>query len=120
MVVTIPVQCPHCETIFQLSPDLAGKSMRCPNPDCREVFEVKALEVPVAAPPVAEPSEPVVAVRETPTAGQVSDFVPVLEVEESGPAPGRMTYARVDRGHVPAAEEIPEADAPAAEPLPTA
>ena len=40
--MSIVAECPHCETRFNLQPDLAGKSMRCPNPDCRQVFVVQA------------------------------------------------------------------------------
>lgn len=106
--MTIPVQCPHCESEFHLSPDLLGKSMRCPNPDCREVFEVRSAGQPTAEAP---PTESVAVV---PSTGQVSDFVPVLEGEESGPAPGVLTYARVDAGEVPAAEAIDDESFPAA------
>jgi outer membrane protein assembly factor BamB len=49
MVVTIPVDCPHCETRFQLSPEMAGKSMRCP--ECREVFVVQSPAAPFETPP---------------------------------------------------------------------
>ena len=47
--MTIPVDCPHCETRFQLSPEMAGKSMRCP--ECREVFVVQSAATPVEVPP---------------------------------------------------------------------
>ncbi|MCZ2341178.1 MAG: PQQ-binding-like beta-propeller repeat protein [Bacteroidales bacterium] len=40
--MTISVECPHCETTFQLESGLLGKAMRCPNADCREVFVVRA------------------------------------------------------------------------------
>jgi len=46
--VTIPVECPHCETRFQLSPEMAGKSMRCP--ECREVFVAQSAAAPVEVP----------------------------------------------------------------------
>src|SRR5437773_6749656 len=97
MVVTIPVQCPHCESEFQLSPDLVGKTMRCPIPDCREVFEVRAAgrpTEPTPEPPTPEPVAVAEAVADAPAAGLVSDFVPVLEVEAAGPAP--LPYARVE------------------------
>jgi len=42
--VSIVVQCPHCETRFNLQSDMNGKSMRCPNLECRQVFTVRALE----------------------------------------------------------------------------
>src|SRR4051812_8103392 len=68
MVVTIPVQCPHCESEYQLSPDLVGKSMRCPNPDCREVFEVRAAGRPIEPVPEVEapPTEMISVVAEAP------------------------------------------------------
>ena len=47
--MTIPVDCPHCETRFQLSLEMAGKSMRCP--ECREVFVVQSAAAPVEVPP---------------------------------------------------------------------
>jgi len=45
----IGVECPHCETTFQFDAIMAGKSVRCPNPDCRDVFVVPG---PIAADPV--------------------------------------------------------------------
>jgi len=67
--VSIVVQCPHCETKFNLQPDMIGKSMRCPNLDCRQVFTVqpqgreieppKSDPVPVPPPrPLPPPPEP--------------------------------------------------------------
>jgi outer membrane protein assembly factor BamB len=53
--VTIPVDCPHCETRFQLSPELIGKSMRCP--ECREVFVVQSAATPVEVPPTVLSTE---------------------------------------------------------------
>ncbi|OWK41648.1 PQQ-binding-like beta-propeller repeat protein [Fimbriiglobus ruber] len=94
--MTIAVVCPHCETEFQLSPDLRGKSMRCP--ECREVFEVQekagpptAPEPPPAATPEHSPPGPPAPI---PSAGRVSDFVPFLEVE-AAPQTGRP-YERIE------------------------
>jgi hypothetical protein len=53
--VSIVVQCPHCETKFNLQPDMVGKSMRCPNLDCRQVFTVKAQPREIE-PPKPEPT----------------------------------------------------------------
>ena len=52
--MSIVVQCPHCDTKFNLQPDMIGKSMRCPNLDCRQVFTVQqqAREI---EPPKSEP-----------------------------------------------------------------
>jgi outer membrane protein assembly factor BamB len=55
--VSIVVQCPHCETKFTLQPEMAGKSMRCPNLDCRQVFTVKDPGRPTE-PPAPLPPEP--------------------------------------------------------------
>ena len=33
--------CPSCQSRYQLEPDLVGKQIRCPNPVCRQVFEVQ-------------------------------------------------------------------------------
>lgn len=49
--MTIVVQCPHCETKFNLQPELTGKTMRCPNLDCRQVFTVREQPRPVDPPP---------------------------------------------------------------------
>ncbi len=59
--MSIVVQCPHCETKFNLQPDMIGKSMRCPNLDCRKVFTVVSQGRPVEPPrsePVTPPSKP--------------------------------------------------------------
>lgn len=52
--MSIVVQCPHCETKFNLQPDMVGKSMRCPNLDCRQVFTVKPQAKEIE-PPKPEP-----------------------------------------------------------------
>jgi serine/threonine protein kinase len=59
----ISTTCPKCRTIFNLSRDLFGKPMRCPNSDCREIFLVS--ETPPRAEKVskkkpANQSKPVV------------------------------------------------------------
>ncbi len=72
--VTLGVRCPHCESQFQLSPDLLGKSMRCPNTDCREIFEVRGEQEPAI--PGAVSVAPL-------TSGSVTDFLQVIEVEPS-------------------------------------
>ncbi|HSQ57568.1 MAG TPA: PQQ-binding-like beta-propeller repeat protein, partial [Gemmata sp.] len=57
--VTIVAQCPHCETRFNLQDDLVGKSMRCPNLECRQTFVVKSTGKPVEPPePLPLPDEP--------------------------------------------------------------
>lgn len=78
--MSIVAECPHCESRFTLSPELAGKAMRCPNVDCREPFIVREIG-PAAAPPSSPPPPP--KAPETPafTSGAVADFLPVIEAE---------------------------------------
>lgn len=53
MAVTITAECPHCRNRFRLQPQMLGKTMRCPNLSCRQVF----LVTPGAA-GAEEPSSP--------------------------------------------------------------
>jgi hypothetical protein len=72
--VSIVVECPHCESQFNLQPDLVGKSMRCPNNDCREIFVVQPKVATTAIlPPVVPPPPPPVAEEEP--------LVPIFEGE---------------------------------------
>ena len=41
--MSIVVQCPHCETRFNLQSEMNGKSMRCPNLECRQVFTLRKV-----------------------------------------------------------------------------
>lgn len=57
--MSIVAQCPHCETRFTLQPEMSGKSMRCPNMECRQVFTVRPMVATAPPAPVAElPPEP--------------------------------------------------------------
>jgi hypothetical protein len=51
--VHITVDCPRCGSRYHLDPSMRGQRMRCPNPLCREVFEVREAEpaLPGMAPP---------------------------------------------------------------------
>ncbi len=40
----IIVTCPSCNKKYRLNPDLRGKRIRCPNPACREIVDVKETE----------------------------------------------------------------------------
>src|SRR5687767_1992451 len=82
----IAVECPRCLSRYQVSPDLRGKRMRCPNPMCRAVFDVQ----PVGAAPLPEPprpAEPPPPNRPTQVSGSVADFVPLLPAEALEPTP---------------------------------
>lgn len=72
--MSIAVECPHCETRFHLQPELAGKMVRCPNLDCRKVFEFAA-----ALPPM-----PTMGRDETPAPREA---IPEIVDAELAPAP---------------------------------
>ena len=59
--MSIVAACPHCESRFHLQPDLIGKAMRCPNPDCREPFVVEEAKPKVKK--NANPPKPTWAAR---------------------------------------------------------
>ena len=50
---TVPITaiCPKCESRYQFDAALLGQKIRCTNPKCREVFEVKEAAEPKAAKP---------------------------------------------------------------------
>src|SRR5262245_17152376 len=52
--VPIVVQCPHGERKLNLNRDMIGKSVRCPNLDCRLGFIVAEQPEPIE-PPKSEP-----------------------------------------------------------------
>jgi outer membrane protein assembly factor BamB len=55
--VSIVAECPHCLTRLTLRPEAAGRKMRCPNPDCRQVFVVEERK-PRRPQPAARPAPP--------------------------------------------------------------
>ena len=101
--MSIVAECPHCETRFNLQPDLIGKSMRCPNLDCRQVFVVQPVQ---PGGPTAPPKAPAVPPRGT---GSVEDFVPVVEAEVVKPAPKPRTREPKPPKAAPPQAEIVEA-----------
>jgi outer membrane protein assembly factor BamB len=97
--VHITAYCPSCHSRYQLDPSLRGQRMRCPNPVCREIFEVQevAPEGPpstasceaVELQPHAEPSADMRPQQHLEgsttgtvrTSGSVGDLVPILDAE---------------------------------------
>lgn len=84
MPETITAYCPECQTRFVLQPELAGKRMRCANPDCREVFEVAPLEEVAAAAPARNSPE---GSPPAPTYDWQSAPPPVQSEQADAPAP---------------------------------
>lgn len=78
----IAIVCPHCQSRYQVEPDLRGRAMRCPNPVCREVFEVKE-EGTVSAPAAEASPKPRDVSKPTTSqvSGSVGDIVPMLTGE---------------------------------------
>jgi outer membrane protein assembly factor BamB len=120
--VLIAAVCPHCDSRYSLQPDLLGKAMRCPNPDCREVFVVQADATQVApASPPPPPPAPAVPAAHAPAGGAVGDFVPVFEAEAAGPPPRvELPYERVERDDLPAVPVLEGEAAGPARPVPVA
>ena len=81
--MTTGTECPHCESVFQVDVGLVAKPMRCPNPDCREVFTVAPPPTAVSAAPPPAPAAPV----PVPEGGSVADYMPVYEAEAVAPPP---------------------------------
>ena len=93
--MSIVVQCPHCETKFTLQAEMAGKAMRCPNIDCRQVFTAKASAKPTEPPPpsVVPPARKPAAAPLPPD----SSFPFPLSLElppEPGPTPAPTAHAK--------------------------
>ncbi len=113
MVVTIPVDCPHCETRFQLSPDLVGKWMRCP--ECHEVFVVQSAATPAEVPPtVLDPG-----FGEAPAADD-QPFERIEADDFARPEPVRQEIAPLapPPEPIPTLQPLTEYDLPTLKPLP--
>jgi hypothetical protein len=87
--VHITVVCPQCKSRYQVDQALKGRKMRCPNQQCRAVFDVVDSAGPapsannsggaVGSTVPVLPSEPA-------KPNHVSDFVPVEKAEAAGGA----------------------------------
>ncbi len=94
--MSIVAQCPHCETRFNLQSDMGGKSMRCPNFECRQVFTVKALEEkgpapePPPPPPKATSAPPKTSPPKTASKKSAKPVVVEAEVVDAVVAPPKV------------------------------
>ena len=114
----ITIACPRCLREYHLDDSLGGQRIHCPNPLCREIFQVRPENSQPAPPANAAiipeqaglqplPGEQVVSERtgpaqpSTPVTGSVGDLVPILPAvaEDEGP---------------PLAHEVPPAKPPSA------
>lgn len=104
----ISVHCPHCLSRYQLDPSLQGKQLRCPNPQCRCVFEVREESAPAtpSRPPAAPPPSSSTVSQ---VSGSVGEVVPILtaeavttptaapvEAREAPPPPRRMPDVKAE------------------------
>ena len=83
----ITVVCPQCKSRYQVDDALRGKKMRCPNNQCKAIFDVVAEgSVP---PPPAPPPRPSPTPARSGQSGAAGDMVPLLsaEVAPRPPAP---------------------------------
>ncbi len=100
----ITVSCPSCYSKYQLEPALIGQRMRCPNPICREVFEVRAdLSAPEPPPEIypfeseKKSSGSTPPAPQKPTAsGSISEVVPLLDATPTQPLPDPAAGRNVD------------------------
>jgi hypothetical protein len=111
--VNITAVCPVCESRYQVQPELRGKAMRCPNPNCRKVFVVSDGPESAAGNggPVA-PAPPAPPARDgNQRSGSVGEMVPILPADAAeAPAPPPRPASRKST----AGRRSPPASAPAA------
>ncbi len=93
--MSIVTQCPHCETKFNLQAEMAGKSMQCPNLDCRKVFVVKAGARPTEPPPPAPPPPTVPAKPRSPDKPKLAKPKAEPEVVEAKVVEAKVVDAAV-------------------------
>jgi outer membrane protein assembly factor BamB len=132
--VHITVTCPSCFSRYQLDPGLRGQRMRCPNPTCREVFEVRADEAPagpavdayqpedalVEVPPHAEGLIPLeeaagTSTTDAPAPSEAEDELPILPVvppARKAPAPEPRRVKKEVRPSPPTAPARPSWESP--------
>ncbi|MBN9122669.1 MAG: hypothetical protein J0I06_26570, partial [Planctomycetes bacterium] len=101
--MSIVVQCPHCKTRFNLQSEMNGKSMRCPNLDCRQVFTVKAMEEKGPAPSYDLPPEPI---HEPPPPPAVKASKPGKPAAGKPPAPSKPPKPPRTAGKPPEPEVV--------------
>src|ERR1022692_4227684 len=87
----LSVTCPRCESKYQLAAEMRGKRMRCPNPICRAVFEVRDdNDPPKEAPPPGEMKLPETATQAPPSVEtylpEPAKHAPPVEMKLSEPA----------------------------------
>ncbi|MFO0796981.1 MAG: PQQ-binding-like beta-propeller repeat protein [Gemmataceae bacterium] len=130
--MSIAAECPHCETRFHLQPELAGRTMRCPNPDCRQVFEVAAALPPLptmprddSTPPFRRPEPEVVEAQLAPAPPKARPKPPkparppkVVEAEVVSPGKPKTSAGPKEVVWTPGADLPPSAPPPAAPPPP--
>lgn len=102
--MSIVVQCPHCKTRFNLQAELNGKSMRCPNLECRQVFTVRAMEEKAPAPSYEPPPEPPAPIAPTKPGGK-----PPKPAAAKPPQPAAPAKPPKPRAAKPAGAEVVEA-----------
>ena len=108
--------CPSCQSRYQLTADLLGQKIRCPNAACREVFEVREMPAEKPKPAKAKPARD----RRAPSFDDVpTEKIGLEDPRATGPRAAdwsAMPPPPVRRRDEPVAEPV----AAAAEPAPAA
>ena len=92
--VFMKAKCPHCQKNLQIADDLAGKQVRCANPQCR-----KAFTVPAASPSVSPPSPPPASSARPPPPPRRGGPPPPPHPTPRTPPPHPPRHHRVPRPH---------------------
>jgi len=108
--VQVNVQCPSCNSQYQLNPEMIGQKIRCPNAACRHVFEVKEAPVPKPRAPKPKP----VSDRRAPT------FEGGAEVPHKAKAPAETGPREADWSSMPPPPVRRREPEPEPEPAPAA
>lgn len=108
------IRCPHCNTAMQLPDNAVGKTVRCPNASCKQLFQVPSLTGGAVPQPVkAAASAPAVAAA--PARSSSAAATAPLEPTSCPGCNSKWTPGAIacgDCGFMLAANEAPEPEGP--------
>src|SRR5437764_12662586 len=115
------ITCPHCRTAMQVPDNAAGKNVRCPNNNCKQLFAVPAAAGAAAPQPAAAVAVAAGAPAAAPSGNGASKSAAAAPAPASEPtqcpacgskwAPGAI--ACMDCGYLlPSEHEAPEPERP--------
>ncbi len=118
--------CPHCQSLYVVDFGLRGKPMRCPNPECRRIFEVRStLDLPASVPPAPDAATPGPVPEPVADAGVMEEYpaaaAPTAAASSGGPGVDQLwtgggpddLWAWMSPEALPAAPPAPDTPSPA-------